>query len=59
MNVRSLYYILLLLPSVTLAQRRMVVVNVESKVPVRDVVQSAKAGRCSDIEKMVAVEHCA
>lgn len=45
MNVRSLYYILLLLPSVTLAQRRMVVVNVESKVPVRDVIVSADGGQ--------------
>ena len=45
MNVHSLYYILLLLPSVTLAQRRMVVVNVESKVLVRDVVVSADGGQ--------------
>ena len=45
MNVRTLYYILLLLPSVVLAQRRMVVVNVESKVPVRDVRISADGGQ--------------
>jgi len=45
MNVRTLYYILLLLPSVTLAQRQMVVVNVESKVPVRDVRISADSGQ--------------
>lgn len=45
MNVRTLYYILLLLPSVVLAQRQMVVVNVESKVPVRDVMISADGGQ--------------
>ena len=45
MNVRTLYYILLLLPSVVLAQRQMVVVNVESKVPVRDVRISADGGQ--------------
>ena len=44
MNVRTLYCILLLLPSVALAQRQMVVVNVESKVPVRDVRVSADGG---------------
>ena len=44
MNVRTLY-ILLLLPSVVLAQRQMVVVNVESKVPVRDVRISADGGQ--------------
>ena len=43
MNVRTFYYILLLLPSVVLAQRQMVVVNVESKVPVRDVIETAKS----------------
>ena len=45
MNVRTLYYILLLLPSVVFAQRQMVVVNVESKVPVRDVRISADSGQ--------------
>ena len=45
MNVRTFYYILLLLPSVVLAQRQMVVVNVESKVPVRDVRVSADGGQ--------------
>ena len=44
MNVRTLY-ILLLLPSVVLAQRQMVVVNVESKVPVRDVRISTDGGQ--------------
>lgn len=44
MNVHTLYCILLLLPSVALAQRQMVVVNVESKVPVRDVRVSADGG---------------
>ena len=44
MNVRTLY-ILLLLPSVVLAQRQMVVVNVESKVPVRDVKISTDGGQ--------------
>ena len=44
MNVRTFYYILLLLPSVVLARRQMVVVNVESKVPVRDVRISADGG---------------
>ena len=45
MNVRTFYYILLLLPSVVLAQRQMVVVNVESKVPVRDVKISTDGGQ--------------
>ena len=45
MNVRTLYYILLLLPSVALAQRQMVVVNLESKVPVRDVKISTDGGQ--------------
>ena len=45
MNVRTLYCLLLLLPSAVLAQRRMVVVNVESKVPVRDVRISADGGQ--------------
>ena len=45
MNVRTLYYILFLLPSVVFAQRQMVVVNVESKVPVRDVRISADSGQ--------------
>ncbi len=46
MNVRSLYYILLLLPAVALAQRQMVVVvNVESKVPVRGVKISTDDGQ--------------
>ena len=45
MNVRTFYYILLLLPSVVLARRQMVVVNVESKVPVRDVRISTDGGQ--------------
>lgn len=45
MNVRTFYYILLLLPSVVLAQRQMVVVNLESKVPVRDVKISTDGGQ--------------
>ena len=45
MNVRTLYCILLLLPSVVLAQRQMVVVNLESKVPVRDVKISTDGGQ--------------
>lgn len=45
MNVRTLYCILLLLPSVALAQRQMVVVNLESKVPVRDVKISTDGGQ--------------
>ena len=46
MAFRILYIIcLLMLSSELLAQRQMVVVNIESKVPVRDVIVSADDGR--------------
>ena len=45
MLTRTLYIILLMLPSFEMAaQRQMVVVNVESKVPIRDVIVSADNG---------------
>ena len=46
MTFRTLYFIcLLMLPSGFWAQQQMVVVNIESKVPVRDVIVNADDGR--------------
>ena len=46
MTFRTLYFIcLLMLPSGFWAQQQMVIVNIESKVPVRDVIVNADDGR--------------
>jgi len=46
MSTRTLYLISLLLPSLgMMAQRQLIVVNAESKVPIRDVIVNASDGR--------------